>query len=96
MKIVLDSCTVRYKIKEDCYNYFKNKYILSFQTKELSLKDLRIFSLNGGKILFKREISSGDDNFLHLDFKEYVVITYDKELKRRLKKACFLTSQLII
>ena len=90
-KIVIDSCTIKYAIQKHIYHFFYNCYILPFQLKELSTNQIFIFFDKKGKLLKIKSTLHGDNNFLRLDPKKYIILTHDKTLKRKLKQLHFYT-----
>ena len=86
--IVLDTCTVIYYLKRKKYLLIENSYILPFQKKELSKKHLQEYLQKGGLVLplkspvFKHK----DSNFFQLDPSIYKIHTYDRALKKLLRK----------
>ena len=91
---ILDSCMIKYGIKNHTYELFKNSWILTFQKEQLSSSELKLFILKGGSILEKSYVYKGDHNFLDLNPSHYYVLTYDKALNYQLKKLGFLTKAL--
>jgi hypothetical protein len=83
---VLDTCYVRYKIKQKDYLKIRNASILPFQLKELNEQELKIFFLLGGNTLKLPSKLKGDLNFFTLKKNMYCIYTYDKALKKQLKK----------
>lgn len=89
LRSIVDTCTLRYKIKSKDPSGLKGLYILPFQITELSSTDLDWFFQAGGKVEYRQSKLIGDENFIALDPAVYSIITHDKELKRKLKKLSF-------
>lgn len=84
--IVYDSCVIRGLYKNKLFERPDLITVMWFQKYELSKeikKDLNITYLEK---LGSEKVEKRDDNFLLLDRQKYVILTYDKELKRKLKQ----------
>ena len=92
MNKVLDTCYIKDQLIKKNYSAFVGSYIMRFQKFELTEDQLMVYTSIGGKILvgYNDLHLKGDDNFYLLDNSKYFILTYDKELKRELKKRGYL------